>query len=317
MAIRRCISGKITESDWFYALPANAQALYLHLNMQADDDGFLNNAAGVAGRLPGGREALKKLVEQRFLLKFGEIYVVKHWRIANSLKNDRIRPLNYAAVAQRIWVKENRAYTDHPGTGWVTLYALRMGKEDPPGIQSGENRIPDGFQKGENRIPDGFQKGENRIPDGFQNGENWNPFGIQNGENRIPDGIQNGQNWIPKRKEEKRKEENGKEDKEAPGVWEEILRLYPRQKIGNREGAYDAFCRCSDAEGRQMVESLRLWISSEQWKKEGGRYIPYLENWILRGAWQEKPEKMALPVGASGQLGEAELEAIQRVLGMP
>lgn len=42
MAGRRCLSSKITESDPFFALPASAQALYLHLNMQADDDGLKN-----------------------------------------------------------------------------------------------------------------------------------------------------------------------------------------------------------------------------------------------------------------------------------
>ena len=31
----------------------------------------------------------------------------------------------------------------------------------------------------------------------------------------------------------------------------------------------------------------------------------------------EKPDKMAIPKGASGELGDAELEAIRRVLSQP
>ena len=55
-------------------------------------------------------------------------------------------------------------------------------------------------------------------------------------------------------------------------------------------------------------------MQSEQWNKDDGKYIPYLVNWILRGTWTAKPDKMAIPKGASGELGEAEMDAIRRVL---
>lgn len=45
--------------------------------------------------------------------------------------------------------------------------------------------------------------------------------------------------------------------------------------------------------------------------------MPYLSNWIVRGTWAVRPAKLAVPTGASGQLGEAELEAIQQVLAQP
>jgi hypothetical protein len=57
-----------------------------------------------------------------------------------------------------------------------------------------------------------------------------------------------------------------------------------------------------------------LWKQSEQWAKDDGKYIPYLCNWILRGNWRERPAKMAMPKGASGELGDVELEFIRRVL---
>lgn len=268
MNVRRCFSGKITESDSFYTLPGNAQALYLHLCMQADDDGFVNNAAGVAIRIFGGREALKILVERRFLLQFGEVYVIKHWKISNSLKSDRIRSLNYEAIARNIWVKRNRAYTDHPAEGSVSLYTLRM--------RGGEE--------------------------------------VSQSEKTFQNGIQNGGVWIPNRTEEKRTEEKGTEEKET--AWGEILKEYPQERLGNTEEAYRAFCQSVQDEGTgaRMLANLRLWKQSQQWEKEGGRYIPQLANWIARGAWQRKPEALAIPKGASGELGEAELEAIRKVL---
>lgn len=121
MADRRCLHKKILESDSFYNLPASAQALYVHLNMAADDDGFVNCASSICTRFKTGKADLKRLVSERFLLKFGEVYVVKHWRISNSLKNDRRKPLTYPGIGAQIWIKPNRAYTDHPVEGCFTL----------------------------------------------------------------------------------------------------------------------------------------------------------------------------------------------------
>ena len=51
MAERRMFTAKIVESDDFTEMPFSAQCLYFHLNMNADDDGFLNNAKRYASQL--------------------------------------------------------------------------------------------------------------------------------------------------------------------------------------------------------------------------------------------------------------------------
>ena len=143
MADRRMIHRKVIESDAFYALPEAAQALYTHLCINADDDGFINCAGSIAVRLKGGKAALQKLVDSRFILRFGEIYVINHWRIGNSLRNDRLKTPTFPGIAAQIWVKPNRAYTDHSVDGCVTLLELKTG------IQSGiPNGNPNGFQNG-------------------------------------------------------------------------------------------------------------------------------------------------------------------------
>lgn len=273
MAGRRCLSSKITESDPFYALPESAQALYLHLNMQADDDGFINNAASVSIRFKGGAAALKKLVDKRFVLKFDDVYVIKHWRISNSLKNDRLKPLSYATISQRIWVKGNKAYTDHPVPGCVTLYEMRTGAKPPA-----------------DWIPNGFQMDSTFFPNGFPTEPNLTKPNIT--------------------------EPNLTEPKDFVGAFRALLEAYPADRRGNVVSAEDAFRQvvCTDDDIRLMSESLELWKHSEQWDKEKGKYIPYMCNWILRGTWRERPAKMAVPKGGSGELGEAELEAIRRVL---
>lgn len=276
MAGRRCISSKITESDPFYALPESAQALYLHLNMQADDDGFINNAASVSSRFKGGAAALKKLVEKRFVLKFDDVYVIKHWRISNSLKNDRLKPLSYASISQRIWVKGNKAYTDHPIPGGITLYEVRTGTK-PPEIW----------------IPNGFQMDSSFFPNGFPTEPNLTKPNIT--------------------------EPNLTEKRDLGDVFREILQNYPEGKTGNIKSAEDAFRQVVNSidDCKLMIENLKQWKRSDQWSKDDGKYVPYLCNWILRGIWREQPEKMAIPKGASGELGEAELEAIRQLMAHP
>lgn len=266
MAGRRCLSSKITESDPFYSLPESAQALYLHLNMQADDDGFINNAASVSIRFKSGAAALKKLVEKRFLLKFDDVYVIKHWRISNSLKNDRLKPLAYASIAARIWVKANKSYTDHPVAGCMTLFEMRTGKS-PESI--------------------------------------WNP-----------DGIHLESVWNPNLTKPNLTKPNPTEPKEMESICEIILLEYPQAKVGNAALVMEAYKQeiHSLEDAQEAVANLKQWKQSEQWNKEDGKYIPYLTNWLIRGTWRETPVKMATPSGASGELGEAELEAIRRVL---
>lgn len=62
-----------------------------------------------------------------------------------------------------------------------------------------------------------------------------------------------------------------------------------------------------------ILSGLDRWNNSLEWEKEGGRYIPRPAKWLSELRWQEHP-KEKVPMGASGQLGTAEMEAIQRLL---
>ena len=272
MANRRCFSSKITESDEFFRLPTDAQALYLHLNMIADDDGFINSAESATARIKNGKKSLSILVEKRFVLKFGSVYVIKHWRISNSLKNDRVKPLLYSEIANKIWVKQNKAYTDHQEPGCITLYETRTCLK----------------------------------PD-------WNPNGIQTESERNPNGILTEPNLTKPNLTEPNLTGNAGSSEQFEMVWRE----YPDSRKGNKESAYQAYIQVCPDSALSMLDSLRQWKQSEQWDKDDGKYIPYLVNWILRGTWTEKPDKMAIPKGASGELGDAEMEAIRRVLSQP
>ena len=124
-------------SDSFLSLPFRAQMLYVQITMAADDDGFCNRAESIQRVIGAKKPDLKLLIEKRFLLQFGKVVVVKHWRMANSLKSDRLKALSYPEIAEKLYIKQNRAYTDHPCEGGQNLREMREQTETrriPPGI---------------------------------------------------------------------------------------------------------------------------------------------------------------------------------------
>lgn len=113
MAERRMFAKTIVESGAFYKLSAKAQCLYLHLCMNADDDGLLNNAMIIYRSLGFSKTVLQELIDKRFLLDCGDdIICIKHWLMNNMIAKDRYKPTVYKDVLQKLYIKDNKSYTD-------------------------------------------------------------------------------------------------------------------------------------------------------------------------------------------------------------
>lgn len=113
MAKKRMFNKDIIESDAFTTMPIQAQMLYVHLSMNADDDGLLNNALAIARAYDIKPRALEILKEKRFLLDLGDgIVCIKHWWINNTLRKDTYKPTAYTEKMATLKIKENGAYTD-------------------------------------------------------------------------------------------------------------------------------------------------------------------------------------------------------------
>lgn len=110
MAERRMFHTAVVESDAFLDLPAGAQALYFHLGMQADDDGFLNGPRQIARKLRRPAKELQLLVENGFLLDFDGIMVIRHWRVANNWQSDRLQLPRHPEIAEKIFIRPDRMY---------------------------------------------------------------------------------------------------------------------------------------------------------------------------------------------------------------
>lgn len=112
MAEKRMFTKKVTDADEFIALPSSAQALYLHLNMTADDDGFNNQVQLAMFKAHASVDDVKVLLAKRFIIQFENgVIVIKHWRMANAIRKDRYTPTSYQDEFKLLKIKDNDAYT--------------------------------------------------------------------------------------------------------------------------------------------------------------------------------------------------------------
>jgi hypothetical protein len=134
MAERRMFAKTIIDSDAFLDMPLSAQALYFHLSMRADDDGFINNPKKIQRMVGASDDDCKLLLMKRFLIAFESgVVVIKHWKIHNYIRNDRYKPTIYQEEMRLLAEKENKAYTDCQPLGIPNGYQMdtqdRLGKD--------------------------------------------------------------------------------------------------------------------------------------------------------------------------------------------
>ena len=134
MATRRMLTKSVTEDDNFLNLSSSAQALYLHLSMSADDDGFCNQVTVAMFRAHASVQDLEALLEKRFLYQFDNgVIVIRHWRLANALRKDRYTPTIFQNELAQLNIGNKGLYSWRDGTDMEML---------PDGCQLVANRLP-------------------------------------------------------------------------------------------------------------------------------------------------------------------------------
>lgn len=112
MAKRRMFATSIIDSDAFLDMPLSTQALYFHLSMRADDEGFINNPKRISRLVGASDDEIKVLLAKRFIIGFESgIIVIKHWKMHNAIRQDRMQKTSYTEEKALIEEKENGAYT--------------------------------------------------------------------------------------------------------------------------------------------------------------------------------------------------------------
>ncbi|MGM9543784.1 MAG: hypothetical protein ACI3T9_02245 [Romboutsia timonensis] len=115
MAEKRMFCKTIIDSDAFLDMPLSSQALYFHLSMRADDDGFLNNAKKILRTIGANQNDYDLLLAKNFIIQFDDgICVIKHWRMHNYIAKDRYKPTIYQEEISNLYIKDNKSYTLTP-----------------------------------------------------------------------------------------------------------------------------------------------------------------------------------------------------------
>lgn len=115
MAERRMFAKSIIDSDAFLDMPLSSQALYFHLGMRADDDGFVNSPKKIQRITGSSEDDLKLLIAKNFVIPFESgVVVLKHWKIHNYIQKDRYKETNYLEEKAQLYTKENKSYSLYP-----------------------------------------------------------------------------------------------------------------------------------------------------------------------------------------------------------
>lgn len=151
MVQRRMFSRQITDMDTFLDMPASAQNLYFHLNMHADDDGFLGNVKTIRRMVGASEDDLKLLIAKQFLIMFDDgVVVIRDWHIHNYIQKDRYHKTIFTEDKKLIELDSNKRYqiiSNSFGSETDTKWIQDGSEMDTEWIQDGYKNESQNFNK--------------------------------------------------------------------------------------------------------------------------------------------------------------------------
>ena len=112
MAQKRMFTKKVIDNDNFLDMPTSAQCLYFHLNMWADDDGFIDNPKRIMRSIGAREDDLRILLARSYVLPFESgVLVIRHWRLHNCISQNRYHETQYAEEKSRLRLTKNKTYS--------------------------------------------------------------------------------------------------------------------------------------------------------------------------------------------------------------
>ncbi len=130
MAQRRMFSLAVTDTDAFQDMPTSSQALYFHLGLHGDDDGFVGSPKKIMRAAGCNVDDLKLLATKGFIIPFESgVVVIRDWRINNTLKNDRYHETLYQS--EKALLSTNKAGSYELGTADGSHWFQLGSKSEP------------------------------------------------------------------------------------------------------------------------------------------------------------------------------------------
>ena len=117
MARSRMINKALISKDCFLQLSCATQLLYFHLCLNADDDGFVDNAITLIKQLPVTVADLKTLIERGYVILLEDyLYVITHWRMHNRIDKNHYIGTAYVDYMKKLFLDDNNVYSLSKGT---------------------------------------------------------------------------------------------------------------------------------------------------------------------------------------------------------
>lgn len=111
MAQKRMFSLAVVDTDRFLDMPVSTQALYFHLGMHGDDDGFVSGPRKIARAAGCNDDDLRLLIQKKYIIPFESgVVVITDWKINNTLKNDRYKSTVYQDELHKLTTKPGGSY---------------------------------------------------------------------------------------------------------------------------------------------------------------------------------------------------------------
>ena len=116
MANRRMFAKTIIDSDAFLDMPPSTQAMYFHLAMRADDDGFINNPKSIMRIVGAKDDDIKLLIAKKFIIPF-------EWR-------GRYKTLAYSQLHTKRPYHRNKIHDEKNNLSSMKRTVIRLKKSD-------------------------------------------------------------------------------------------------------------------------------------------------------------------------------------------
>ena len=253
MAERRMFSKTIIDSDAFLDMPLTAQALYFHLSMRADDDGFVNNPKKVQRMTGCSDDDVKILLAKSFVIPFESgICVIRHWKIHNYIQKDRYRETVYQSEMQALKVGQDNAYSlmDTECIQDVSKMdtQVRLGKVRLELGKDSASRVREA-----NDISD---KGDQSTGESLT---------VQTARGADKQSVDH-----------------------SMTRFDEFWKVYPRKSgKGDAQKAWDKL-RPDKSLFDKIIAALSLAVKCDQWQRDNGQYIPNPATWIRQRRWEDE-----------------------------
>lgn len=292
MAERRMFSKSIVETDKFYSLPPSAQALYFHLSMHADDDGFLSNARSIQVTVGAKPDDLKLLLTKGYLISFADgLVVIRHWLLNNYLRSDRYNETTHTDEKKMLLIRVE-------GIGKARKVWPYELKDECFGIPNGNQmvaKMDTQYSAVQDRAGNIYKS--NKLDDPvLSNLDTDLPFSNLDGygdhsEEMLPSdpapiftSKMYQQQIEPNASIRKKRSSNEYDDPAFLAFW----KVYPRHDA--KQTAYNAMKKLHPSEEllSRILEDVQKRRSSPQWLSEDGKYIPLASSYLKQKRWEDE-----------------------------